>query len=294
MLSDLSQSPLRIHTVSLGRAPVALYAMPVSAGHEIVRSRTYDWRGLERGASPFALIQHTIAGTGQLRFHGKEFSLGPGDTMILTFPDDNRYWLPPRAEWHFFWICLNGREALRVMGEIIRERGPVLRLPDRAVDQLARLCLDLLDGSQETPLSASSATYDGVMALALVLQDKRPRKDAAVSDGIAAAEAHITANLEKPLTVEQLARIAGYSRFHFCRVFRDMQGLSPAAYIQRARLDHAARMLDGGKASIKQISHACGYADPNYFAKCFRKRYGVSPTAFLRSGPTERGIILQR
>ena len=74
------------------------------------------------------------------------------------------------------------------------------------------------------------------------------------------------------------------SRAHFTRVFTHSQGLSPAEYVLNERMRRAANLLVSGGASVKQVSRDCGFADPNYFAKAFRKSYGASPTEFRTTG----------
>lgn len=293
LLSQVESLSDRVCTVSLGRAPLRMSVMPVSAGRETVTTHSYDWYGLKRGSAPFALIQHTISGAGRLRAHGRDFTLRRGETMLLTFPDDNRYWLPQGGSWTFFWMCLNGRETMRVMGDLIASRGPVQRFDAQVVDLLAGHCLNLMAGRHRTPMDASAETYACIMAMSEAMDENRRRTQTKSRDGLAAAEAHISANLQSRLSLDDLAEIAGYSRYHFCRAFRAAYGLTPAAYLHRARLALAARMLQSGSSSVKQVSHACGFSDPNYFSKCFRKGFGVSPTAFLNAGPTQRGIILQ-
>jgi len=50
------------------------------------------------------------------------------------------------------------------------------------------------------------------------------------------------------------------------------------------RLREAARRLQADDAPIKAIARQCGYRDPNYFAKAFRRAFGLSPTEFRHSG----------
>ena len=104
-----------------------LHAMVTSAGYEVCAGRVYDWHGMRRGDAPFVLLQHTIAGRGQLRFEAQRFTLAAGQTMLLSFPHDNRYWLARGDSWEFFWLCLNGREVLRLWPELQRT-GPVIAL----------------------------------------------------------------------------------------------------------------------------------------------------------------------
>jgi AraC-like DNA-binding protein len=46
----------------------------------------------------------------------------------------------------------------------------------------------------------------------------------------------------------------------------------------------AASLLVSGAASVKEVSRACGFDDPNYFAKAFRRSFGASPTEFRTTG----------
>jgi transcriptional regulator GlxA family with amidase domain len=97
--------------------------------------------------------------------------------------------------------------------------------------------------------------------------------------------AHIEANLGRPLPVAELARVAGLSRAHFSRLFAAGEGLPPAQYVLQRRLESAARLLVQGAAlPVKEIAILTGFSDPNYFAKAFRRHYGLSPTEYRTTG----------
>ncbi len=66
MLTQLLDLPLHSTTVAFPRGRLTLRAMPASAGIERVESPSYSWNGLRRGLTPFAVIQHTLAGAGML------------------------------------------------------------------------------------------------------------------------------------------------------------------------------------------------------------------------------------
>jgi transcriptional regulator GlxA family with amidase domain len=97
---------------------------------------------------------------------------------------------------------------------------------------------------------------------------------------VARVYSYIRANLDHPLSVGDLAEVAGYSRAHFSRMFAAESGLAPAEFVSQERMRLASRLLPNAALSIKEISAACGFADPNYFAKAFRQSFGVSPTEF--------------
>ncbi len=93
---------------------------------------------------------------------------------------------------------------------------------------------------------------------------------------------YIEAHLAQPVTLEDLAAVAGLSRFHLCRAFRDSTGLPPHAYLTRQRLALARRLLRTTPLAISEVARACGFASPNQFATSFRKHVGVTPSAFRR------------
>jgi transcriptional regulator GlxA family with amidase domain len=67
-------------------------------------------------------------------------------------------------------------------------------------------------------------------------------------------------------------------------VFTDCEGVSPAAFVLTERMRRAASLLVTGAASVKQVLRDCGFEDPNYFAKAFRRSFVASPTEFRTTG----------
>ncbi|HEV8245247.1 MAG TPA: AraC family ligand binding domain-containing protein, partial [Polyangiaceae bacterium] len=98
--------------VFLANRIVPLHAMITSTGYVRQTSPSYDWHGIKRGSAEFVLLQHTLSGAGRLEFEGKTFEVLPGMTMLLHFPHDNRYFLPPGQQWEFFYLCLKGQEVV--------------------------------------------------------------------------------------------------------------------------------------------------------------------------------------
>ncbi|GKX29677.1 AraC family transcriptional regulator [Vallitalea longa] len=103
---------------------------------------------------------------------------------------------------------------------------------------------------------------------------------------------YIEKNLEEDLTIDELARIASFSRFHFQRIYKQMTGESLYSYIKRLRLERAAFILDTNKnRSIQDISLSLGYANQASFAKAFKNTYGVSASSYRNSNKSYRDTI---
>lgn len=92
---------------------------------------------------------------------------------------------------------------------------------------------------------------------------------------------HIHANLGQSLLLSGLADMAGFSPFHFHRIFKSLVGETLGGYIQRARLEKSANLLlNQSGDSIIRISAACGFSSQAVFARAFRAHFGVSPSQF--------------
>ncbi|WP_319519703.1 AraC family transcriptional regulator [uncultured Martelella sp.] len=269
--------------ISLPRGHQDLHAMPVSAGYEVRTRPDYQWDGRRRGQSPFSVIQYTIAGEGNLRFENQTYRIRPGETMLTLIPHNHRYWLEEGGYWEFFWISLNGEEAMRIQRAVLATSGPVLKLKDKTVDELANCLGRLLSSETDTPARASAVAYEATMLLyddvfgAHAMPPVESRAMQRVTH-------YIDANLDKPLPVDRLAEVSGFSRAHFSRLFAQSEGMPPAEYVLLRRLRQATRLLASGDHTIKEVSGMAGFADPNYFAKVFRRYFRVSPTEFRKIG----------
>ncbi|USN98864.1 MAG: AraC family transcriptional regulator [Phycisphaeraceae bacterium] len=100
---------------------------------------------------------------------------------------------------------------------------------------------------------------------------------------------HIQEHLDSALPLDELARIAHFSPFHFHRVFRGMVGEPVAAHVRRLRLERAAQSLKHTGRPIIEIALAAGYESHEAFTRAFGAVFGASPSAFREraSGATE-------
>ena len=92
-------------------------------------------------------------------------------------------------------------------------------------------------------------------------------------------------------TVEHLALLCGMGRTGFSELFSSTFGEGPIAFVQRARLRLAARLLTTSPMPVKVISSSVGYASRSHFSHAFKEAYGEDPTTFRkRWGEAERRV----
>ena len=92
----------------------------------------------------------------------------------------------------------------------------------------------------------------------------------------------IAANLERELTIAQLAEVASLSQFHFARAFKAAVGQSPHQYVSAYRLDHAKELLTRWDHSLLDIAVALNFSSQANFTRAFRKSTGMTPGEFRR------------
>jgi len=88
--------------------------------------------------------------------------------------------------------------------------------------------------------------------------------------------------LAQPLRLDDLARAAGLSRFHFHRVFRRTCGESPARFVERLRLERVALLLLASDTPITELAWEVGFRNPETLARRFRTHFGVTARAYRR------------
>ena len=91
---------------------------------------------------------------------------------------------------------------------------------------------------------------------------------------------YVQQNLDKDLTLADLAAVVYMSPFHFARLFKCSTGVPPHRFVVRQRLTRARACLAVEGQSIAQISRMVGYRTPSHFTTVFRRSLGVTPGAY--------------
>ena len=95
--------------------------------------------------------------------------------------------------------------------------------------------------------------------------------------------AYIDARLGGPISLDDLANVAGVSRFHFHRQFRKSVGVTPREYVLRARIERAKGLLTESDLTVGEVSGAVGFADQSHFSNIFRRLTAMTPRGFRNS-----------
>jgi len=93
----------------------------------------------------------------------------------------------------------------------------------------------------------------------------------------------IDADFTEPMSLGEMAALAGLSRYHFIRAFRTVTGETPRQYLIGARLRAATDRLLDTRESVTEIAFGVGFNDVSHFNATFRTAFGASPRSFRRA-----------
>lgn len=218
------------------------------------------------------------SGVERFRYRGTDH-LAPAQSLVLMNPDELH---TGRAETDEGWRYRMVYVAADVVEAVTGERGWWFAQAVRPDAPRARQASALLHALwyAESPLAFDSTLAD---LLELLRPDARTGRRA-LREGaprFAGVVEYLRAHLDRRLTLDELAAVAGLSPFHFLRAFRAAHGATPQQVLMALRLADAQRRLAAGEAPA-QVAAAVGLADQAHLTRAFARRYGVTPARYQR------------
>ena len=164
------------------------------------------------------------------------------------------------------------------------ESGSTLRaVADAATLAAVEPLIGLMEREMEngTPESEAVVKHLFMAAVAILCRSCQPSLPARRLHRQVVAEAlgYMETHYAETVTLDDLARVTGYSRRHFTRLFREAVRCSAMEYLTELRLNAACRLLEQN-APLTAVAATCGFSDASALCRAFRRRFGVTPKAF--------------
>ncbi len=102
---------------------------------------------------------------------------------------------------------------------------------------------------------------------------------------------YMKGHLDEPITTEQLASLAGYSTFHFTRIFKRVTGVSPRLYLSALRIESSKKQLLEHRSALVRMLLSLGFRSVGTFTARFTQFVGTSPRKF-RNGADRLAAFL--
>ena len=102
------------------------------------------------------------------------------------------------------------------------------------------------------------------------------------TESVERTKQYIKEHITEELTAERIARQAGYSVFHFCRVFKKETGKSLMSYVREVRLELAKKDIEKGEAAF-DIAIKYGFDTQSGFSRAYNRKFGKRPTKKMQA-----------
>lgn len=93
---------------------------------------------------------------------------------------------------------------------------------------------------------------------------------------------YIEKHYQSPITLAELAEVAGMNPHYFCRAFKEVTMQSPMDYVIYYRLEQAVRLLSATDMSVMDVALECGFNDCSYFIRVFKKQKNLTPNQYRK------------
>jgi AraC family transcriptional regulator len=151
---------------------------------------------------------------------------------------------------------------------------------DEVVSALGRALLSYVKAPGERPKAFMDAASSALAVRLLERFAERGTESRRVlsSHQIKRINDYLMAQLDRPVSLQEMAQLAGLSPQVFHRAFKAATGLPPVRYSLQLRMRHARDLVEGTAKPIGEIGATVGFEDLAHFSNTFRKHWGVSPT----------------
>jgi AraC-like DNA-binding protein len=250
-------------------------------------SLEYHHRGRYRQGDTNCLFQFTLKGQGLFVDADGEHPIPAGHGFLCRTQDPRtEYLFPPDATepWEFVYLCLNGGGVSAMVDDLVARHGPIYSLP--LEHGLIPRLLAWRNYDRTTSLLSPAESCRMAMEIVSALAESKDNpSDLDPSDVLAMRAMRVVReNLDRTLSVSDLAERLDVSREHLTRVFREETSQTPYQFILRQKMLLAARLLKETTLPNKQIAGRLGYSSSAHFTRTFKHVMQMTPRRFRDVG----------
>lgn len=239
---------------------------------------------------------HTISlyvngGTGIQRKIGADPMSGGGPGRCCLMPAHLTSDWVVQGEVELFHLYIPHAAWERSVVEVFDVEPNAVEVPEKTffldplIEQTVRCAMLPLDWN--APADRMAMSNAGQLLMGHMLRSYSSRRDLGIKvrGGLSPAIKRrvfdfIDANLDQPLTIEELADVADLSAYHFARMFRKTVGEAPHQCVLRRRIERAMQMLRDGNSSVAEIALATGFSSQAHLTTRFNRFTGLTPAKY--------------
>jgi len=242
------------------------------------------FRKRNRGSIQNILI-YCIEGSGWISVNGLRSKIRNDQIYVIPKNTPHTYAASNKNPWTIYWLHFGGDKAERIIFN--EKKTPFLKLANRNLLEERIRLFDSICYSLESEYSASNLEYSGIVLMHFLGSFSFEQQFSRVNklrdeDLIGKAVNFMKANLNRKLSLQEIADHCNISISHFCLVFKKSTSRTPVEYHNNLRIQRACQLLDFTSMKVKSVSDSLGFSDAFYFSRVFKKVIGQSPGSYRK------------
>jgi AraC-like DNA-binding protein len=261
------------HPLSKQCFPTAIGFYPEAKSHQMKRVVHDDY-----------LLMYCVEGKGELVTDSYDSEISKGDLFIISPGTSHQYSADSQHPWTLFWCHFRGSQA-DAFYQYIRSASN-----DAQVNHLSDIDLfssfnSLMNSARDSYSLAGFIHVSSLLRLTLTLIERKLKQTSREKSGIVLPVIHqfMRANLNKNISLDDLADLSHLSKYHFSRKYQALTGYSPLQHFTHLKIEHACFLLEQTDMTISMVAFELGYVDALYFSRVFRRVMKLSPSQYRKS-----------
>lgn len=220
-------------------------------------------------------LLYCVKGSGVIMINGEEVTLEEGGAAIVNsgrihcaMPGDSEFW--------FYCLIVDTRFLEKFEIDIGK-----IELKEYITDDTVKGFFNTIikEINDKKPFFENIIKGSVISMMSYLVREYALSRESRADDyAIKRSIDFIRGHLAEDMSVDVIAKHAGFSRSHFSRKFKAIVGYSVNEYIQMLRCREAKSMLLTHRYTVSEVSGMCGFADVSYFTKVFKKYFGILPS----------------
>ncbi|NOY75792.1 MAG: AraC family transcriptional regulator [Kiritimatiellaeota bacterium] len=240
-----------------------------------------EWHG--NGYSDgFSRLYFPQRGSGLLEINGKRLALIPGRLYLVPARARHSYRCEDTLD--MFWSHWNA--TLFADLNLLDVHPALTVVVPEDVRSTARAFQNVIDSFESGGLAGMISAKSALLKLLAPFFDVEPDETSLEKyrkiARLAPILEYITEHLHGNISIDRLAKRAGYQRNYFSTLFKEVFSVSPNRYVHERKIEKAREMIRKGDAGFNAIADSLGYSDAFHFSKTFKNLTGLSPKEFRK------------
>jgi len=229
------------------------------------------------------IIIYCIEGHGWIEVNKKRIDIAPSQFIAIPANTPHKYGANKTHPWSIYWAHFKGENAAFI-AELIsrnsRDFKPRLAYNQDRIRLFDDIYYNLENGYGDDTLRYVNMIFYHFLS-SMIYENKFNREKQEITKSVVeSAIDYMLENLQKAITLQEMALFANLSVTHFNTVFKRKTGHSPIEYFNHLKIQQACQYLSFTKSTVKEIAHQVGIIDQYYFSRMFSRLMGVSPSEY--------------